>query len=60
MVRINGEMLIDRLMRIFINNDAEVIYIIINENSSELGEYLKITNRRCRLKSLQKYGQLFT
>jgi len=41
MVRINGEMLIDRLIRIFINNDAEVIYIIINENSSELAEYLK-------------------
>ncbi|MBB5620595.1 NDP-sugar pyrophosphorylase family protein [Pedobacter cryoconitis] len=54
MVRINGEMLIDRLMRIFINNDAEVIYIIINENSSELGEYLKNYKSAVPLKIITK------
>lgn len=54
MVRINGEMLIDRLMRIFINNDAEVIYIIINENSSELGEYLKNYESAVPLKIITK------
>lgn len=54
MVRINGEMLIDRLMRIFINNDAEVIYIIINENSSELAEYLKNYESAVPLKIITK------
>lgn len=41
MVKINGEMLIDRLINIFLQNNAETIYIIINENSSELAAHLK-------------------
>jgi len=40
MVTINGEMLIDRLIRIFIQNDAEAISVIINENSPELAAHL--------------------
>jgi NDP-sugar pyrophosphorylase family protein len=41
MVTINGEMMIDRLINIFLNNDAEAIYIIINENSAELENHLR-------------------
>ena len=40
LVRINGEYLIERLIRIFKDNDAESISIIINEESTELKSYL--------------------
>jgi NDP-sugar pyrophosphorylase family protein len=41
MVTVHGEMLIDRLIRIFIQNDAEAISVIINENSPELAAHLQ-------------------
>lgn len=40
MVRLDGVMLIDRLLQIFCNNDAEKIYVIINETSEALREHL--------------------
>lgn len=44
MVSLHGEMLIDRLIRIFLNNNPESIHIIINENSPELEQHLRKTN----------------
>ncbi|WP_026631683.1 nucleotidyltransferase family protein [Dyadobacter alkalitolerans] len=41
MVTLNGEMLIDRLIGIFMRNDAEKIMIIINEESAVLESHLK-------------------
>jgi NDP-sugar pyrophosphorylase family protein len=41
MVRVNGEMLIDRLIRIFLANRASSIILLINEQSQELDEHLK-------------------
>lgn len=40
MVTLNGEMLIDRLIGIFMRNDAEKIMIIINEESAALESHL--------------------
>ncbi len=40
MVFINGEMMIDRLINIFLLNQAEAIYVIINENSEDLLAHL--------------------
>lgn len=40
LVKINGETLIDRLIRIFNNNDAETISIIINSTKPQLVEYM--------------------
>src|SRR5688572_12832183 len=40
MVTLNGEMLIDRLIGIFMRNDAEKIMIIINEESAVLESHL--------------------
>lgn len=40
MVRVNGEMLIDRLIRIFLDNNASSIIILINEQSQELEAHL--------------------
>jgi len=40
MVLIKGEMMIDRLISIFIENEAEAIHIIVNENSEELIAHL--------------------
>jgi NDP-sugar pyrophosphorylase family protein len=44
MVCINGEMLIDRLIRIFQNNHADSIIILINEHSEELARHLENTH----------------
>lgn len=44
MVRVNGEMLIDRLLRIFMNNRAEKIVVIVNDHSRELVEHLQGLN----------------
>lgn len=41
MVRVNGEMLIDRLIQVFMQNDAESITVIINENADELAAHLQ-------------------
>ncbi len=41
LVKVNGEYLIERLLRIFKDNNADSISIIINEQSDELKEYLK-------------------
>lgn len=40
MVRVNGEMLIDRLIRVFLNNHASSILILVNEQSQELEQHL--------------------
>ena len=41
LVRINGEPLIDRLIRIFMQDDAEEIVIICNDRMTAVGEHLK-------------------
>lgn len=41
MVKINGEMMIDRLIRIFLANKASSIAVIINESSLELAAHLQ-------------------
>lgn len=41
LVELNGTALIDRLIDIFLKNDAEAIHIIINESSSELKAHLE-------------------
>ena len=41
LIDINGEKMIDRLIRIFCQNNAESISIIVNENMIEVIEYLK-------------------
>jgi NDP-sugar pyrophosphorylase family protein len=41
MVCVNGEMLIDRLIRIFLNNNASSIILLINEQSEELYAHLQ-------------------
>ncbi|TDE11310.1 sugar phosphate nucleotidyltransferase [Dyadobacter psychrotolerans] len=43
MVSLHGEMLIDRLISVFTRNNAEGIYIIINEESEKLDEHLSGT-----------------
>ena len=40
MVRVNGEMLVDRLMRIFMDNDAEEIVVICNDKMKAVGKHL--------------------
>ena len=40
LVKINGEYLIERLIRIFCDNDARSVSVIINEQSEELREFL--------------------
>ncbi len=41
LVRINGTTLIDRLINIFLKNDASSIRIIVNEEMTDVQEYLK-------------------
>lgn len=41
LVTINGEHLIDRLIRVFMENDAESITVICNENMTQVGRHLK-------------------
>lgn len=41
LVRINGERMIDRLIRIFLASDAEAIHIIINLEMQEVNEHLR-------------------
>ena len=41
MVKVNGEMLIDRLIRIFLDNHAEKITVIVNDHSPDLVEHLQ-------------------
>jgi NDP-sugar pyrophosphorylase family protein len=40
MVQLHGEMLIDRLISVFLQNNPEEIHIIINEESEKLDEHL--------------------
>jgi len=44
MVSLHGEMLIDRLISVFLSNNPESIYIIINEDSEILEEHLSQTD----------------
>ena len=41
LVRLNGEPLIGRLMRIFCENGAETITVVINSDMPEVGEYIR-------------------
>ena len=41
LVRLNGTALIDRLITVFLNNDASSISIIVNEEMTEVQEHLK-------------------
>lgn len=41
MVRVNGEMLVDRLIRIFLDNHASEIIILVNEQSQALFDHLQ-------------------
>lgn len=45
LVKINGEYLIDRLIRIFMNNDAEEIVVICNEKNSQVADHLMTLQR---------------
>ena len=44
LLHINGERIIERLFRIFINNDAESISVIINEEMMDVRQYLQSVN----------------
>lgn len=41
MVEIGGERLIERLLRIFLQNDATAIYIILNQSEKEVGHFIQ-------------------
>lgn len=45
LVRINGEMLIDRLIRIFIENEAKSIIVAYRESMTEVAEHLEKIKR---------------
>lgn len=40
LVKIHGETLIDRLLRIFLQNDAEAVFVICNDKNVEVGQHL--------------------
>ena len=40
LVRVGGEVLIDRLIRVFMDNDAEEIFVICNEQMTQVAEHL--------------------
>ena len=44
MVSLHGEMLIDRLINVFVKNNPESIHIIINEDSEKLEQHLRETD----------------
>jgi NDP-sugar pyrophosphorylase family protein len=54
MVSLNGEMLIDRLVNVFAGNNAEAIYIIINEEAELLEAHLADLSSRFPLKLTRK------
>lgn len=54
MVNLNGEMMIDRLINIFIENGADAISIIINESSNELETYLNELKASVKLNIIKK------
>lgn len=54
MVKINGEMMIDRLIRIFLANHASAIAVIINESSHELAAHLEQLNLPVPLQVITK------
>ena len=41
LVKLNGEAMIDRLIRIFVANHAESVSVIVNEEMKEVQEHLK-------------------
>lgn len=41
LVRLNGEPMIERLLRIFLENDAESVSVIVNERMTEVSERLR-------------------
>ena len=66
LVELNGTALIDRLIDIFLKNDAEEIHIIINESSAALKEHLRKRQHTAPIKlvikstpdSLHSFGEL--
>ncbi|MFT4033358.1 MAG: nucleotidyltransferase family protein, partial [Siphonobacter sp.] len=54
MVRLQGEMLIDRLIGIFSRNQAEAVWIIINEHSPELEAHLNTIRYEVPIKIVRK------
>ncbi len=54
LVRVNGEYLIERLFRIFKDNNADSISIIINEQSEELKEYLNNNHSNTKINLIVK------
>ncbi|MBR1686956.1 MAG: NTP transferase domain-containing protein [Prevotella sp.] len=45
LVRVGGEMLIDRLIRIFLQNDAEEIVVICNDRTAQVAQHLVALQR---------------
>jgi len=66
LVKLNGKALIDRLIDIFLKNDAEEIHIIINDSSVALKKHLEQRRRKAPIKlivkstpdSLHSFGEL--
>lgn len=46
LVELHGEKMIDRLIRIFIQNGADSIHVIVNEQMKEVYEHLTVTSYR--------------
>ncbi|KAA6309199.1 hypothetical protein EZS27_039258, partial [termite gut metagenome] len=41
LIRLNGEMMIERLFRVFLANDAESVSVITNEEMTDVHQFLK-------------------
>ena len=54
MVKLHGEMLIDRLISVFLSNNPENIYIIINEDSEILEAHLMRTDYQFPINIIRK------
>lgn len=48
LVRVQGECLIERLFRIFSQNDAENIFVICNEEMKDVAEFISMYATQCR------------
>lgn len=48
LVRVQGECLIERLFRIFSQNDAENIFVICNEEMKDVAEFIRMYATQCR------------
>ena len=54
LIEINGEKMIDRLIRIFSENGADKIYVIINEYMTEVATHIKSTNYSVGIELIEK------